>query len=191
MDTNRFESLVRRHKDSVYRQMIRVCRHREDAEDALATAMLLAYQAAGQLSSDAAFRSWLGTIAQRVCSKMRSHTAMERVMEIAETEKLSPDSAQAFDMQVMKGCVKDAVENLPPLYRDVYELCDIEGLTDTQAADRRTAGQRAARQGVSWRRVMSRISGRLPSLTGGPHVPIPWETMKWVCPFRWYPRLTS
>lgn len=136
MDTNRFESLVRRHKDSVYRQMIRVCRHREDAEDALATAMLLAYQAAGQLSSDAAFRSWLGTIAQRVCSKMRSHTAMERVMEIAETEKLSPDSAQAFDMHVMKGCVKDAVENLPLLYRDVYELCDIEGLTDTQAADR-------------------------------------------------------
>jgi DNA-directed RNA polymerase specialized sigma24 family protein len=63
-----FEGQVRLHKDAVYRQMIRVCNHREDAEDALATALLLAFKSYDRLESDEAFRTWLGTIGKRVCT---------------------------------------------------------------------------------------------------------------------------
>ena len=44
-----FESLTREHKDSVYRQMIRVCGNREDAEDVLVEALLKAYRHLDQL----------------------------------------------------------------------------------------------------------------------------------------------
>jgi len=39
-----FEALANEHKDAVYRQMIRVCGNREDAEDVLVEALLKAYR---------------------------------------------------------------------------------------------------------------------------------------------------
>jgi RNA polymerase sigma factor (sigma-70 family) len=42
--TTDFDALTRLHKDSVYRQMLRVCGNREDAEDVLVEALLKAYR---------------------------------------------------------------------------------------------------------------------------------------------------
>ena len=39
-----FEALTRQHKDAVYRQMLRVCDNREDAEDVLVEALLKAHR---------------------------------------------------------------------------------------------------------------------------------------------------
>ena len=39
-----FERLSHQHKDAVYRQMVRVCGNREDAEDVLIEALLKAYR---------------------------------------------------------------------------------------------------------------------------------------------------
>lgn len=129
-----FEKLIRKHKDAVYRQMVRVCSHREDAEDALATAMMLAFRASDQLGSDAAFRSWLGTIGKRVCVRMRSTPAIEQALELAEQKGLVSSEAVTFDLQVLKGCVKQAVDELPELYGPVYLACEIEGQTVPEAA---------------------------------------------------------
>ena len=46
-DAPDFDTLTRRHKDSVYRQMLRVCGNREDAEDVLVEALLKARAALG------------------------------------------------------------------------------------------------------------------------------------------------
>ena len=51
-----FERLANEHKDAVYRQMLRVCGNREDAEDVLIEALLKAYQHMHQLNDPAAFR---------------------------------------------------------------------------------------------------------------------------------------
>jgi RNA polymerase sigma-70 factor (ECF subfamily) len=51
-----FEALANEHKDSVYRQMIRVCGNREDAEDVLVEALMTAYRHLGQLRDLVAFR---------------------------------------------------------------------------------------------------------------------------------------
>ena len=44
-----FETLANKHKDAVYRQMIRACGNREDAEDVLVEALLKAYRRLDQL----------------------------------------------------------------------------------------------------------------------------------------------
>ena len=67
-----FERLSHQHKDAVYRQMVRVCGNREDAEDVLIEALLKAYRSLGDLAAPEAFRAWLARIANRVCWQLRS-----------------------------------------------------------------------------------------------------------------------
>ena len=52
-----FEHLARRHKDAVYRQLMRACGNREDAEDVLIEALLKAYRNLDQLQDARAFRA--------------------------------------------------------------------------------------------------------------------------------------
>ncbi|MBS1724695.1 MAG: sigma-70 family RNA polymerase sigma factor [Armatimonadetes bacterium] len=145
MDSHRFEALVRKHKDSVYRQMVRVCSHREDAEDALATSLMLAFRASPQLESEEAFRSWLSTIGKRVCTRMRSHPRMREVLAYAEEHDLVDTQAEAFDVAILKGCVKEAIEHLRPIYRSIYEMCDIDELSVPDAARQLGISEAAAK----------------------------------------------
>jgi len=148
LERDQFESLVNQHKDSVYRQMIRVCGHREDAEDALASALMFAFKASETLKADAAFRNWLGTIGTRVCTRMRSHAGMNLALEYAEQHDLLATEEKEFDMAILKGCVQDAVEHLPETYRSVYTLCELE---------ENTVPETAIELGISTAAVKSRL----------------------------------
>jgi DNA-directed RNA polymerase specialized sigma24 family protein len=66
-DSTDFDALTRQHKDSVYRQLLRVCGNHEDAEDVLVEALLKAYRHLNQLRDSEAFRAWLAQIGRRVC----------------------------------------------------------------------------------------------------------------------------
>lgn len=134
MHLGEFEELVNEHKDSVYRQMARVCGNREDAEDALATAIMQAFQAYDRLGSDEAFRAWLGTIGKRVCYRMRSHSGIMKALEFAEEHDLVASHVDEMELNLLKGCVKDAVDGLDEVYRDVYLMCEIEERTVEEAA---------------------------------------------------------
>jgi len=46
-----FEALANEHKDAGYRQMLRVCGNREDAEDVLIEALFRAYRHLDQLDA--------------------------------------------------------------------------------------------------------------------------------------------
>jgi RNA polymerase sigma-70 factor (ECF subfamily) len=52
-----FEALANEHKNAIYRQMLRVCGNREDAEDVLIEAPLKAYCSMDQLRASAPFRA--------------------------------------------------------------------------------------------------------------------------------------
>ena len=67
-----FDSLTRLHKDSVYRQMLRVCGNSEDAEDVLVEALLKAYRHLDQLRESAAFRAWLAQRSEEHTSELQS-----------------------------------------------------------------------------------------------------------------------
>jgi RNA polymerase sigma-70 factor (ECF subfamily) len=128
-----FDSLTRRHKDSVYRQMIRVCGNREDAEDVLIEALLKAYRALDQLRDSAAFRAWLAQIAKRVCWQLKEREALLPLLQLSALEdegteiaenKPGPESQMA--RRQMSQLLAEAIAALPAAYRTVYELRDIE-----------------------------------------------------------------
>jgi RNA polymerase sigma-70 factor, ECF subfamily len=123
-----FDALARQHKDAVYRQMLRVCGNREDAEDVLIEALLKAYRHLDQLRESAAFRAWLAQIAKRVCWQLKERESLLPLLQLSALE----DEAR----QQMKQLRSQAMDALPALYRPVYELCDVEDLRGDEVAQR-------------------------------------------------------
>ncbi|MBI3476102.1 MAG: sigma-70 family RNA polymerase sigma factor [Acidobacteria bacterium] len=136
-----FESLVNQHKDAVYRQMIRVCGNREDAEDVLIDALFKAYRNLGQLREAAAFRAWLAKIANRVCWQLRKRDALLPILQLSTLEQEGRELASEdapVDSQVelaqMKALLRGAIATLPEPYRQVYELRDLQNLDGPEVA---------------------------------------------------------
>jgi len=136
-----FEDLAREHKDAVYRQMIRVCGNREDAEDVLIEALLKAYRHLDQLRDSVAFRSWLAQIAKRVCWQLKERESLLPLLQLSaleeEGEQISshePSVEAQLATQQMKTLLEDAMNRLPPDYRAVYELRDIQELPGEEVA---------------------------------------------------------
>src|SRR5580700_12014243 len=82
-----FDALTRLHKDTVYRQMIRVCGNREDAEDVLVEALLRAYRHLDELRDSVAFRAWLAQIARRVCWQLKERDALLPLVQLSALEE--------------------------------------------------------------------------------------------------------
>src|SRR5208282_1870901 len=138
-----FDRLSREHKDSVYRQMLRVCGNHEDAEDVLVEALLKAYRHLGQLRDSAAFRAWLAQIAKRVCWQLKEREALLPLLQLSTLEEegreipggeLTPEGQLA--RQQMKQLLDDAIAALPELYRAVYQLRDIEDRPGEEVAEK-------------------------------------------------------
>ena len=136
-----FEALANQHKDAVYRQLVRTCGNREDAEDVLIEALLKAYRSLEQLREASAFRSWLAQIGRRVCWQLKEREALLPLMQLSameeEVAELSADRP-SVEMQAarsqMKALLQRAIESLPEAEREVYVLRDVEELGGEETA---------------------------------------------------------
>ena len=150
-----FEALANEHKDAIYRQMLRVCGNHEDAEDVLIEALLKAYCSMEQLRDSASFRAWLAQIARRVCWQLKEREALLPLLQLSELQEgglelrdkaAAPEEVAAVaQMRVLLG---DAVAQLTPEFRAVYELRDIEEVPGEEVA---------RRLGISLRAMKSRL----------------------------------
>jgi RNA polymerase sigma-70 factor, ECF subfamily len=138
-----FDTLARQHQDAVYRQVIRVCGNREDAEDVLIEALLKAYRHLDQLRESAAFRAWLAQIAKRVCWQLKERESLLPLLQLSMLEDEGREVAGAEPLpdvqlarQQMKQLLQEAVDALPALYRPVYELCDVEDRRGDEVAQK-------------------------------------------------------
>lgn len=150
-----FEALANEHKDAIYRQMLRVCGNREDAEDVLIEALLKAYTSMDQLRDSASFRAWLAQIARRVCWQLKEHEALLPLLQLSELEagglELRDHTAAPEEIAAaaqMRQILRNAVAALKPEFRTVYELRDIDELPGDEVA---------ARLGISLRAMKSRL----------------------------------
>lgn len=126
-----FDRLVQRHKDAVYRQMVRACGgNREDAEDVLAEALLSAYRAIDQLDQPDQFRAWLAVIGRRVCGRLKHKEALRPVVALSG-DLPAKEEGPHFDTHI-----HDLLAELPSGLREVIVLRDLEGLSGEEAAAR-------------------------------------------------------
>lgn len=136
-----FEALANQHKDAVYRQLMRACGNREDAEDVLIEALLKAYRNLDQLHESGAFRAWLAQIGRRVCWQLKQREALLPILQLSALEgegmQLASDQESAeitVERQQMKALLQQAIESLPQSEREVYELRDIRELGGEETA---------------------------------------------------------
>jgi len=152
---DQFEHLAAAYKDTVYRQMIRACGNREDAEDVLIEALLKAYRHLDQLRDQEAFRPWLAQIARRVCWQLKEKAAFAPLLQLSELEKEGREIAAGDpspEAQLLTGRLKEVLREvigaLPPDDREVYELRDLEEVSGEEVA---------ARLGISLAAMKSRL----------------------------------
>ena len=138
-----FEALANEHKDAVYRQMLRVCDDREDAEDVLIDALLRAWRNLDRLQEVGAFRSWLAQIARRVCWNMKSREALLPVLQLSalayEGTNIAgeePEMEARIESARMKELLTRALNDLPDSYRHVYQMRDLDELSGEEVARR-------------------------------------------------------
>lgn len=133
-----YDRLVAQHKDAVYRQMVRTCGNREDAEDVLVDALVTAFKKSDQLKDQGAFRQWVVSIGRRLCFHLRNRPEIRAIAGIDELANLPDAQVSALDLVAqseLSDCVHAAVDSLPEHYRGTYLACEIEGQTAPEFAE--------------------------------------------------------
>lgn len=132
-----------------WRFSMAVCGHAEDAEDAMQEALVRTYRHIPQIREAEAFRPWLYRTVRNVCLMSRRKRVAEpkRLLSLAEPLP-SPHATPVFidapsplpnpeDLthQVrLRSRLKRAMAKLPPPFRAVVFLRDMEGLSTREAA---------------------------------------------------------
>jgi RNA polymerase sigma-70 factor (ECF subfamily) len=147
-DRAAMERLLMRAQEVAYRFSLLVCGHPEDAEDVMQDALLKTYQHVGRISEPDAFRTWLYTTVRNACLMKRRRRAgepskfvsLEHGMETPRgTVRVDvADPSRAVDQVLIAGWVdrrlRHALTHLPPSYRMVVVLREIEGLSAKEVA---------------------------------------------------------
>jgi RNA polymerase sigma-70 factor, ECF subfamily len=126
-DAGAFEQLVVRHQAAVFRAALAALRVPEEAEEAAQDALLRAWQKLGSFRGDAAFRTWLLSIAwNRALSRRRSIGAwFSRRAPIEAADQVRGDGNGPLDAvreQELARHVAAAIERLSPKLRDALLL---------------------------------------------------------------------
>ena len=143
------ERLLMRAQEVAYRFSLLVCGGADDAEDAMQEALLKTYRYAARIREPEAFRTWLYRTVKNACLIGRrkrvdepAHTiSLDDVVRRLEGHERAVDAVdpsrgpeEALMNTRLRSRLRRALEALPPPYRLVVFLRDMEGLTTHEVA---------------------------------------------------------
>src|SRR5256885_6483683 len=146
-DVGAFEQLIKRYDRNVFRLAQHITQTREDAEDVVQDAFLKAYQNLEQFQGNSKFYTWLVRIAvNEALMKLRRRRSDKTVSidEDVETEEgsmprevadWSPNPEQLYGQSELSDILKKTIQGLPPGFRTVFVLRDVEGLSTEETAE--------------------------------------------------------
>jgi RNA polymerase sigma-70 factor, ECF subfamily len=141
-NTTSFEFLYAMHKRRVYSLCLRMLSNVAEAEDLTQEAFLQLYRKIGTFRGDSAFSTWLHRLAVNVVlmhlrKKGLPQVSLEETLEPAQEDGPRRDIG-ARDLtlagSIDRITLERAVENLPPGYRLVFVLHDVEGFEHNEIA---------------------------------------------------------
>ena len=139
-----FEQFVDLFRSRIFQYSYLMCGHREDAEEVAQDTLLKVFENLAQLREPQHVKAWVFRIARNACLMKRRKSIFAPSEELSlddlSTGSAEPPSAgQAPDEQAIQGQVREAllaaVRQLPPLYRAVVLLRDVEELTTEETAE--------------------------------------------------------
>jgi RNA polymerase sigma-70 factor (ECF subfamily) len=142
-DREAFRRLVDRHARSILNLAYRMTGNAADAEDLTQESFLQAYVRLGEFRLGARFHPWIYTIALNLCRSHLRRRALVRWLSpareggdagVAEPRGGAPDPEQELLGREAERCLRDAVQALPPKYREVFVLRQAQGLSYEEIA---------------------------------------------------------
>jgi RNA polymerase sigma-70 factor (ECF subfamily) len=137
-DMGAFEELYSRHSRRVYSLCLRMTANTAEAEDLAQEVFIQLYRKAGSFRGESQFTTWLHrlTVNQVLMHFRRRGVRLEQVTEGGdEAVKVEPGSEDSSRMAVVDRIAIDkAVSQLPPGYRAVFVLHDVEGREHEEVA---------------------------------------------------------
>lgn len=135
-----FEELVQRHASGVYHLALKMLHNAADAEEVLQDTFLSAHTHLKDFRRQASFKTWLYRIAaNQALTRLRKDKKKHELWLDEETDMATAD--WTTDPEVMaeheelRRRLMQAVDALPPAYRAVFWLRDVEGLSTQEVAD--------------------------------------------------------
>jgi RNA polymerase sigma-70 factor (ECF subfamily) len=146
-ETNLFHDLIRPYERMVYLTILTMLRNETDAEDGAQEVMINAFRHLKSFRGDAKFSTWLVTIAMNE-ARQRLRKSKAAVQESLDEEKEDREGdftpavltdwreipSEALEKKEMRQKIREAVEQLPPIYREVLVLRDLEELNQEETA---------------------------------------------------------
>ncbi len=139
-----FEKLVKANRDALYRIAYRLTGNRDDAEDLLLEALTEAWESFNRFQKGTEFVRWVATIMthtfldwQRKNSHYEFVSLDEPTEEDEEPLDLPDETDDPEELALRREfwrAAKRALDELPPEFRTVVALVDMEGLSYEEAA---------------------------------------------------------
>jgi len=141
-DQDAFEQLVRAYDQSVLRLAMNLLRSHEDARDVYQEAFLRVYRNLDSFRFDCSFHTWLYRIVTNIClDQLRKRKVRKEEPAVIETSEGPIDRMEAFEEEAavadperalwnrqLKDKIENALQDLTPRERLVFELRHYQGL---------------------------------------------------------------
>ncbi len=145
-DASCFEELVRRNETRIFRLALGITRNQEDAEDALQESFIKAYRYLDKFRGDSRFSTWLTRIAlnealMKVRRRRPNHVKFDETDVIPgvlipnRVGEWGDNPEKRFAKEELREILFEAIQKLPPAYRIVFALRDLESHSNRQTAD--------------------------------------------------------
>ena len=142
-----FEQLVNRYEHKIYRLGLNITGNPEDAEDVLQETFLKAFENLPRFREDSRFYTWIVRIgvnqALMKLRKRRTDKSVSLDEPIAEDGEViprdfadwKPNPEQLLGRTETRDILEKATQELPPSFRTVFLLRDVEGLSTEETAE--------------------------------------------------------
>jgi RNA polymerase sigma-70 factor, ECF subfamily len=135
-------------QQAVFAFGMRVCGQRQDAEDTMQEVLIKALPYLPKFDNSKALTTWLYKVARNRCLMSRRKSKFAPKQELS-LDELMPDRRELEQLNGLESIspegsairgeegrrLREAVRNLPPHYRIVLVLRDMEGFTDEEVAE--------------------------------------------------------
>lgn len=153
-ETALYEILMRRYNQRLYRVARSILRNDADAEDVMQEAYVRAYQHLNQFAGEAKFSTWLTKIAvYEALGRVRRQKRTENLDSVLDSDKqvmakmtsdIRDPERQAYDHE-LRLVLEHAIDSLPALYRPVFILRSVEGMSVAETAECLDIGDEAVK----------------------------------------------
>ncbi len=133
-----WEELVRRYWGFAYRIAYRILRHREDAEDAAQDAFVQIYRSLSSFHGASQFRTWFYRIVVNAALARLPPVhwePLDSTQQEALVDGITEDPEAIVLMRERAALLDWAIQQLPPDFRTVLVLREVEGLKYAEIAE--------------------------------------------------------